>query len=65
MAKTVTVSSKGQVTLPKKLREKYHLKEGERGLVPDSGDGSPIRSQRVSLRGMLKDGSAAEAWKRN
>lgn len=54
MAKTVTVSSKGQITLPKELRDKYHLREGERAVVLDAGEGILIKHGRASLRGLLK-----------
>jgi AbrB family looped-hinge helix DNA binding protein len=63
MAATATVSSKGQITLPKELREKHHLREGESVLVLDSKDGVVIRHARKSLRGLLKgkiDGTAFE-----
>jgi len=51
---STTVSSKGQITLPKALRDRHHLKEGEVVLVLDSPDGIVIRHGRSSLRGMLK-----------
>ncbi|MFA5896331.1 MAG: AbrB/MazE/SpoVT family DNA-binding domain-containing protein [Thermoplasmata archaeon] len=54
MAKAVTISSKGQITLPKQLREKYHLKEGETAVVLDAGEGILIKHGRASLRGLLK-----------
>jgi AbrB family looped-hinge helix DNA binding protein len=54
MAHSVTISSKGQVTLPKTLRERHHLIEGEIALVLDSPEGILIRHGRSSLRGMLK-----------
>jgi len=54
MAKTATVSSKGQITLPKELRDKYHLQEGERAVVLDAGEGILIKHGRASLRGLLK-----------
>jgi AbrB family looped-hinge helix DNA binding protein len=54
MAHPVTISSKGQVTLPKSLRERHHLVEGEVALVLDSSEGILIRHGRPSLRGMLK-----------
>ncbi len=54
MAKTVTVSSKGQITLPEALRKKCHLREGEKALVLASGDGVLIKHGRASLRGILK-----------
>ena len=54
MAKTATISSKGQVTLPKELRDKYHLQEGETVVVLDAGEGILIKHGRASLRGLLK-----------
>ena len=54
MAKGATISSKGQITLPKDLREKYHLKEGEEALILDAGDGILLKHGRTSLRGILK-----------
>lgn len=64
MAKTVVVSSKGQVTLPKDLREKHHLTEGEKALILDTTEGVLIRHGRRTLRGLLKgriDPKKAEA----
>ncbi len=54
MAKSATISSKGQITLPKELREKYHLQEGETATVLDAGEGIRIKHGRASLRGLLK-----------
>ena len=54
MAKSVTVSSKGQITLPKELREKYHLSEGQTAIVLDAGEGILVKHGRASLRGVLK-----------
>lgn len=54
MAKSATISSKGQITLPKVLREKYHLTEGETATVLDAGEGILIKHGRASLRGLLK-----------
>ena len=54
MVKRVTISSKGQITLPKDLRIKYHLNQGESVLVLDSGEGIVIRHGRENLRGILK-----------
>ncbi len=54
MATTATVSSKGQITLPKSLREKHHLREGETVLVLETRDGVLIRHGRKSLRGILR-----------
>ena len=54
MAKSVTVSSKGQITLPKELRDKYHLSEGQTAIVLDAGEGILIKHGRATLRGVLK-----------
>jgi len=40
MAKTATVSSKGQITLPKELRDKYHLRGDGTAVVLDAREGS-------------------------
>lgn len=52
--KTVTVSSKGQITLPKDLRERFHLLEGEQATVAPTADGILIKHRQVSLRGLLR-----------
>ena len=54
MTKKVAISSKGQITLPKDLREKYHLNQGESVIVLDSGEGIIIRHSSETLRGILK-----------
>jgi len=54
MAKTVTISSKGQITLPRELRDKYHLEEGETAVLLDAGDGILVKHGRSSLRGFLR-----------
>ena len=54
------VSSKGQVVIPKKMREKYGLKPGQRLRVVPHKEGillKPSLSTR-ELRGLMK-----EAWK--
>lgn len=56
MAHSVTISSKGQVTLPKELRNRHHLREGETALILDLPEGVLIRHGRSSLRGVLKGG---------
>ncbi|MCL5408164.1 MAG: AbrB/MazE/SpoVT family DNA-binding domain-containing protein [Candidatus Thermoplasmatota archaeon] len=55
MVKKGTISSKGQITLPKVLREKYHFNAGETVVMLDSGDGILIKHPRESLRGLLKE----------
>jgi AbrB family looped-hinge helix DNA binding protein len=54
MAHSGTVSSKGQITLPKELRDRYHLHPGERILILDSSDGVLLKHGKTSLRGTLK-----------
>ena len=53
MADSSTVSSKGQITLPKSLRDRHHLREGEAVLIIDTEEGIVIRHGRSTLRGML------------
>ena len=56
---TVTVSQKGQLVIPKKLREKYGIKDQTLLELIDTGDGvllvpiagDPIRSSRGMLKG--------------
>jgi len=40
---TVTVTRKGQTTIPQELREKYGLKEGTKLDAVDAGDGILLR----------------------
>lgn len=54
MAKTSTVSSKGQITLPKELRDKHQLSEGATVLILETKDGVLVRPSRKTLRGLLK-----------
>jgi AbrB family looped-hinge helix DNA binding protein len=67
---TTTVSSKGQVVIPRALREKYRLTSGTRLLVAESAEGlvlSPLKPTRSSrgrqtgwraLRGVAKGSNA-------
>ena len=66
---TTTVSSKGQVVIPRAVREKYGLTPGTRLEVAESGEGlvlAPLRQARSSgrragwraLRGSAKGTSA-------
>jgi len=48
------VGPKGQITIPKELREKYHLLEGEDVMVVASAEGVLIKHPPTSLRGRLK-----------
>lgn len=54
MAKTSIVSSKGQITLPKELRDKHHLSEGATVLILETEEGVLVRPSRKTLRGLLK-----------
>lgn len=65
MAHSATVSSKGQITLPKPLRDRHHLKEGEVVLILDSDEGIFIRHGRSALRGMLRDRIDSEGFERD
>ena len=49
-----TVGPKGQVTIPKELRERYHLLEGEDVVVLPSEEGVLIKHPPSTLRGRLK-----------
>lgn len=40
--------------MPKELRDKYHLKEGEAALILDAGEGILVKHGRASLRGLLR-----------
>jgi AbrB family looped-hinge helix DNA binding protein len=54
MTSRSTVGPKGQVTLPKDLREKYHLLEGETVVVVPAEGGVLIKHTPTSLRGRWK-----------
>jgi AbrB family looped-hinge helix DNA binding protein len=65
MAHSSTVSTKGQITLPKPLRDRHHLKAGEIVLILDSEEGIVIRHGRHSLRGMLKGDLDSSGFERD
>jgi len=65
MAHSSTVSSKGRITLPKSLRDRHHLKPGERVTILDSEDGIVIRLSRPNLRGMLKEEIDGEGFEKD
>jgi AbrB family looped-hinge helix DNA binding protein len=53
---TTRVTRKGQVTIPKKLREEYGLEEGDRVVWVRGDDGITVRKTTQSAgRGMLVD----------
>ena len=53
-----TITSKGQITLPKSFRDKYNLKTGEKLVFIDQADGTTqiiVRRQNIqSIIGILK-----------
>jgi AbrB family looped-hinge helix DNA binding protein len=50
---SATVSSKGQITLPKRFRDVFHLIEGEEVLILPTDEGILIKHKKSPLRGML------------
>lgn len=54
-----TLTSKGQITLPKALRDELHLRSGDRIAFERNDDGSyilrPKTVSAASLKGFLKD----------
>lgn len=48
------VGPKGQITIPKELRDKHHLKEGEEVLILSSDEGILVKHSKANLRGSLK-----------
>ncbi|MDG6970287.1 MAG: AbrB/MazE/SpoVT family DNA-binding domain-containing protein [Nitrososphaerota archaeon] len=54
MAKRSVVGPKGQITLPKDLREQYHLLEGEEVVLVEEREGILVRHPQGSLRGRFR-----------
>ena len=65
MVKKVTIGSKRQITLPKDLRDKYHMSYGESVIVSDSGEGIIIKHGNGTLRGKLKGKVDTEGFGKN
>jgi AbrB family looped-hinge helix DNA binding protein len=58
---TTHITRKGQVTIPKKLREEFGLKEGDELLWQKAEDGIRVRkATRSAGRGMLVDDDTPE-----
>lgn len=54
--KTTRITRKGQVTIPKELRDEYGLEEGDELLWQPTDDGITVRkATRAAGRGMLVD----------
>ena len=54
MTKRSTVGPKGQITIPKELRDKYHMHEGEEVVLLAGEEGVLVKHPTASLRGRLK-----------
>lgn len=65
-AETVSFSVKGQIVIPRALREEYAIKEGTRAYVEATPEGiliKPITKKFIrSLRGSLKGTKAMETF---
>ena len=48
------VGPKGQITIPKDLRERYHLLQGEEVVLVEQRDGVLLKHGGTSLRGRLR-----------
>ncbi len=46
---TVTVTRKGQTTIPKEMREKYDMSQGAKLQVIDTGDGVMFRKAQSTI----------------
>ena len=58
---TATITSKGQVTIPKELREEFGLEEGDELLWQKGEEGITVRkATRSAGRGMLVDDDVSE-----
>jgi AbrB family looped-hinge helix DNA binding protein len=56
-----TLTMKGQVTIPKEIRDGLHLKEGDKVAFVFDGDRAllfPMKSHLAELRGILKGASS-------
>lgn len=53
LVRKIVVGPKGQITIPKEMREKYRMHEGEEIVIVPSDDCVIVR-RRSSLRGKLK-----------
>jgi AbrB family looped-hinge helix DNA binding protein len=54
MTSKSTIGPKGQITIPKEFREKYHLHEGEEVLLVPVHEGLIVKHPPSSLRGRLR-----------
>lgn len=54
MVSKSTIGPKGQITIPKELRERYHMLEGEEVVLVPIDEGVIVRHPSSSLRGRLR-----------
>jgi AbrB family looped-hinge helix DNA binding protein len=54
MTDRCVVGPKGRITIPKKLREKYHLHQGEEVILVTQQDGVLLKHAPSALRGRLR-----------
>lgn len=54
MASKSVIGPKGQITIPKQLREEYHLLEGEEVILIEEEEGILVRHPSSALRGSLR-----------
>ncbi|MGB6501193.1 MAG: AbrB/MazE/SpoVT family DNA-binding domain-containing protein [Thermoplasmata archaeon] len=64
MVPSVRLNAKGQLTVPKGLREKHQLEEGEAVELVDTPDGILIQTNRPTLRASLRSRVDVEALRR-
>ena len=59
------ITTKGQVTIPKSLRNKMNLKAGDQVLFIDKGDDVVLKSAKtlLDLKGFIKSAKKPEDWK--
>jgi AbrB family looped-hinge helix DNA binding protein len=65
MARAATISSKGQITLPKEIRDRHHLHAGERVIILESREGVLLKHGKSALRGSLKGKIDSEGFERD
>lgn len=65
MVKKVTIGSKRQITLPKALRDKYHMSYVKSVIVSYSGEGIIINRGNGTLRGILKGKVDTEGFEKD
>lgn len=64
VASKSTVGPKGQITIPKEMRERYHLLQGEEVLLVAQQEGVLVKHNPSTLRGRLRDKIALEGIER-